>query len=137
MPPGSHVFSPIWTIFELVRDINEINVLSKLHDDWAEIVTSRVFTRKYAPPPGGHVFQRNRNHFLTQLTYHLDKHFEKCLQVLTKVHEDQTIYVASRVFTRQNVNDGQKAITKAHHEHVVLSVRGDSGQDGRRDGRRR
>ncbi|KAH3874335.1 hypothetical protein DPMN_037577 [Dreissena polymorpha] len=47
--------------------------------------------------------------------------------VLTKFHEDQTINVASRVFTRQNVDnarrtthDGQKAITKAHHEHVVL-----------------
>ncbi|KAH3837538.1 hypothetical protein DPMN_110931 [Dreissena polymorpha] len=47
--------------------------------------------------------------------------------VLTKFHEDQTINVASGVFTRQNVNDGrltthngQKAITKAHHEHVVL-----------------
>ncbi|KAH3824425.1 hypothetical protein DPMN_126261 [Dreissena polymorpha] len=48
--------------------------------------------------------------------------------VLTKFHEDQTINVASRVFTRQNVDDarrtthdGQKAITKAHHKHVVLS----------------
>ncbi|KAH3747508.1 hypothetical protein DPMN_181935 [Dreissena polymorpha] len=28
------------------------------HDDWAKIVTSRVFTRNTAPPPGGHVFQR-------------------------------------------------------------------------------
>ncbi|KAH3751306.1 hypothetical protein DPMN_185859 [Dreissena polymorpha] len=47
-------------------------------------------------------------------------------------HQDpnhQTINVASRVFTRQNVDDGrrkmddgQKAITKAHHEHVVLSA---------------
>ncbi|KAH3769158.1 hypothetical protein DPMN_170406 [Dreissena polymorpha] len=34
--------------------------------------------------------------------------------VLYKFHEDQTINVASRVFTRQN------AITKTHHEHVVL-----------------
>ncbi|KAH3791686.1 hypothetical protein DPMN_145175 [Dreissena polymorpha] len=57
-PNGDHVFSPIWTMFELVRDINETNVLTKFHDDWAKIVTSRVFTRKTAPPPGGHVFQR-------------------------------------------------------------------------------
>ncbi|KAH3738734.1 hypothetical protein DPMN_045376 [Dreissena polymorpha] len=53
--PGSHVFSQIWIIFELVRDINETNVFTKFHVDWAKIVTSRVNT---APPPGGHVFQR-------------------------------------------------------------------------------
>ncbi|KAH3749584.1 hypothetical protein DPMN_184085 [Dreissena polymorpha] len=32
-PTGGHVFSPIWTIFELVRDINKTNVLTKFHDD--------------------------------------------------------------------------------------------------------
>ena len=37
-PPGGHVFSPIWNIFELVRDINKTNVLTKFHDDWAKIV---------------------------------------------------------------------------------------------------
>ncbi|KAH3821137.1 hypothetical protein DPMN_122897, partial [Dreissena polymorpha] len=41
-PPGGHVFPPIWTIFELVRDINKTNVLNKFHDDWAKIVTSRA-----------------------------------------------------------------------------------------------
>ncbi|KAH3842914.1 hypothetical protein DPMN_116418 [Dreissena polymorpha] len=63
-PTGGHVFSPIWTIFDLVRDINKTNVLTNFHDDWAKIVTSRVFTRenyhyihieKNAPPPGGYV----------------------------------------------------------------------------------
>ncbi|KAH3797611.1 hypothetical protein DPMN_151195 [Dreissena polymorpha] len=39
-PTGGHVFSPIWTIFELVRDINKTNVLTNFHDDWAKIVTS-------------------------------------------------------------------------------------------------
>ncbi|KAH3839316.1 hypothetical protein DPMN_112743 [Dreissena polymorpha] len=56
-PTGGHVFSPIWTIFELVRDINETNVLTKFNDDWAKIVTSRVFTRNTAPPPGGHLHE--------------------------------------------------------------------------------
>ncbi|KAH3873376.1 hypothetical protein DPMN_036610 [Dreissena polymorpha] len=56
-PPGGHVFSSICTIFELVRDINKTNVLTKFHDDWAKIVTSRLFTRNTAPPPGSHVFQ--------------------------------------------------------------------------------
>ncbi|KAH3891392.1 hypothetical protein DPMN_015491 [Dreissena polymorpha] len=55
-PLGGHVFSPIWTIFELVRDINKNHVYTKFHDYWAQIVTSRVFTMKTAPP--GHVFQR-------------------------------------------------------------------------------
>ncbi|KAH3836115.1 hypothetical protein DPMN_109485 [Dreissena polymorpha] len=64
-PTGGHVFSPIPTIFKLVRDINKTNVLTNFYDDWAKIVTSRVFTRencnyihieKNAPPTGGHVF---------------------------------------------------------------------------------
>ncbi|KAH3726197.1 hypothetical protein DPMN_052054 [Dreissena polymorpha] len=74
-PSGGHVFSRIWTIFELVRDINETSVLTKFYDDLEKIVTSRVFTRNTAPPPGGHF------------------------------HEDWTINVASGVFTRQNVDD--------------------------------
>ncbi|KAH3818610.1 hypothetical protein DPMN_120332 [Dreissena polymorpha] len=56
---GGHVFSPIWTIFKL------------FHDDWAKTVSSRVFTRKTAPPTGGHF------------------------------HEDRTRNVASRVFKRK------------------------------------
>ncbi|KAH3882751.1 hypothetical protein DPMN_006696 [Dreissena polymorpha] len=73
-PTGGHVFSPIWTIFELVRDINKTNVLTnhvfqrtliifELNSHWTKNVTSRVFTcfhyiqiEKTAPPPGGHVF---------------------------------------------------------------------------------
>ncbi|KAH3784079.1 hypothetical protein DPMN_162030 [Dreissena polymorpha] len=156
-PPGGHVFTPMMTIFELVRDIykidakpvtsrkthfltkfhedwtknvtsstifklvrdiNKTNVLTKFYDDWANIVTSRLFTRfiyihimNTAPPPGGHVFQQTETIF--EPTYYLRKHFDK-------FHGDRTINVASRVFTRQNVDDGQKAITKAHHEYVVL-----------------
>ncbi|KAH3806756.1 hypothetical protein DPMN_135082 [Dreissena polymorpha] len=56
-PPGGHVFSPSWTIFEL------------FHDDWAKIVTSRVFTRNIAPPPGGHIFQRTGTIF--ELNQHI------------------------------------------------------------------
>ncbi|KAH3794647.1 hypothetical protein DPMN_148184 [Dreissena polymorpha] len=92
--------------FRTVQDINETNVLTKLYDDWAKIVTSRVFTRNTAPPPGGHT------------------------NILTKLHEDwasnvssthdpvsnsvETINVASRVFTRQNVDDGRR--TKGDHK---------------------
>ncbi|KAH3819470.1 hypothetical protein DPMN_121207 [Dreissena polymorpha] len=63
-PTGSHVFSPIPIIFKLVRDINKTNVLTKFHDDWAKIVTSRpnrenchyIHIEKNAPPSGGNVF---------------------------------------------------------------------------------
>ncbi|KAH3863148.1 hypothetical protein DPMN_026127 [Dreissena polymorpha] len=105
-PPGSHVFqrtgtifelksqwtknvtsrwpciSPIWTIFELVRVINKNNVFTKFHDDWANIVTSRVFTRKAAPPTDGDVFQ-------LFTSFELDR-------------EDRT-----RVFTNQMWTDGR------------------------------
>ncbi|KAH3858712.1 hypothetical protein DPMN_101338 [Dreissena polymorpha] len=112
-PPGGHVFSPIWTIFEFVRDINATNVLTKFHDDWAQIVSSRVFTRNTALPPGGHT------NILTN--FELSRGINGT-NVLTKFHEDQTINVASRVFTRQilTAHDGQKALTKAQHEHIVL-----------------
>ncbi|KAH3812242.1 hypothetical protein DPMN_140666 [Dreissena polymorpha] len=96
-------FSPIWTIFELVRDINKTNVLTNFHDDWVKIVTSRVLTRKTAPHTGGHVFQR------TETTFELNQHIIKTniltkfigTKLLTKCHEDRTINVASRVFTNK------------------------------------
>ncbi|KAH3825895.1 hypothetical protein DPMN_127779 [Dreissena polymorpha] len=109
---------PIRTQYKLhvafVRDINKTNFLTKFHDDLANIMTSRVFTRKTAPPTGGHVFQR------TGTTFELNQHIiktnilTKCLQgffffkldrgiigtnLLTKFHEDRTRTVASRVFT--------------------------------------
>ncbi|KAH3737060.1 hypothetical protein DPMN_043636 [Dreissena polymorpha] len=179
---GSHVFSPIWTIFELVWDINKTNVLTNFHDDWTKMktapplwqpcystdrnhfqlnshiketnvltkfhenwaknVTSRVFTNcfhyihieknapptqaamKTAPPTGGHVFQR------TGTTFELNQHIIKTniltnfeldrdfigTKLLSKFHEDQTINVASRVFTNKcgRTDDGQRLVTKAH-----------------------
>ncbi|KAH3712748.1 hypothetical protein DPMN_072504 [Dreissena polymorpha] len=116
-PTGGHVFLPIWTIFKLVRDIKKVNVLTNFHDDWAQMVTSRVFTRKTAPPTGGHVFQR------TGATFTLIQHIIKIniltnfeldrdligTKLLTKFHEDRTINVASRVFTNKCVwTDGRK-----------------------------
>ncbi|KAH3842520.1 hypothetical protein DPMN_116016 [Dreissena polymorpha] len=77
-PTGGHVCSPIWSVFELVRDINKSNVLTNFLDDWAKIVTSRVFTRKTAHP-GSHE-----------------------TNVLTKFHENWVKNVTSRVFTKKN-----------------------------------
>ncbi|KAH3719354.1 hypothetical protein DPMN_062186 [Dreissena polymorpha] len=90
--------------------INKTNVLTNFHDDWAKIVTSRVFTRKTACPlHGGHVFQR------TGTTFELNQHIIKTniltnfeldrdfigTKLLTMFHEDRTINVASRVFTNK------------------------------------
>ncbi|KAH3862732.1 hypothetical protein DPMN_025705 [Dreissena polymorpha] len=131
-PTCSHVFSPIWTIFELVRDINKTKVLTNFHDDWAKIVTSRVFTRKTAPPTGGHVFQRTGTTFELKHTiktniltnFELDRNFIGT-KLLTKFHEDWTINVTSRVFTNQmwttdgRTDDGQRPVTKAHLSNQV------------------
>ncbi|KAH3790201.1 hypothetical protein DPMN_168397 [Dreissena polymorpha] len=48
-PPGGHVFSPIWTIFELVK--------------------TNILTKKTAPSPGGHVFCQR-----TGTTFELNQH---------------------------------------------------------------
>ncbi|KAH3812683.1 hypothetical protein DPMN_141121 [Dreissena polymorpha] len=108
-PPGDHVFSLIWTIFKLVQDINATN----------------VFTKNTAPPPPPPPWQPLWASNVTSTVFELSRGIIGT-NVLTKFHEDRTRNVASRVFTRQNVDDerrtddGQKAIPKAHHEHVVL-----------------
>ncbi|KAH3700808.1 hypothetical protein DPMN_075788, partial [Dreissena polymorpha] len=127
-PTGSHVFSPIPTIFKLVRDINKTNVLTNFHDDWAKIVTSRVFTRKTAPPTGCHVFQRigttfelNQDIIKTNIltNFELGRDFIGA-KLLTKFHEDGTRNVASRVFTSKCLRtdrrtyDGQRPVRKPH-----------------------
>ncbi|KAH3717597.1 hypothetical protein DPMN_060390 [Dreissena polymorpha] len=128
-PPCGHVFQPTGIIFKLVQDIIGINLLTKFHEDWAIHVVSRVLTRFYyshirknAPPLGSHVFQAN------VIIFELIQYIIKT-NLLTKFHEDWTINVASRERTRQmltshngrqTTDDGQKAITKAHLEHVVL-----------------
>ncbi|KAH3853109.1 hypothetical protein DPMN_095632 [Dreissena polymorpha] len=101
LPTGGHVFQQTRTTFELNKDltknvtsrvftyINETNVLTKFHDDWAKIVTSRVNT---APPPGGHVFQ------WTETIFELNQHIIKT-NILTKLYKDWASNVTSTVFT--------------------------------------
>ncbi|KAH3704162.1 hypothetical protein DPMN_079218 [Dreissena polymorpha] len=132
-PTGGHVFSPIPTIFKLVRDINKTNVLTNFHDDGAKIVTSRVFTRKTSPPTGGHVFQRIGT-ILNSTNISLRQTFQQSYmnigheifelgrdfigtKLLTKFHEDGTRNVASRVDGR--TYDGQRPVTKAHLSNQI------------------
>ncbi|KAH3842156.1 hypothetical protein DPMN_115650 [Dreissena polymorpha] len=125
-PLGSHVFQAKITISELIKDISGTNLLSKFHEDRKINVASKVLTRKNAPPPGGHVFQP------TGIIFELIQDIIG-INLLTMFHEDQTINVASRVknapplgshvnidVAQRTTDDGQKAITKAHHEHLVL-----------------
>ncbi|KAH3797549.1 hypothetical protein DPMN_151132 [Dreissena polymorpha] len=93
-PPGSHVFQQTRTILKLIQYI--------FHEDWTINVTSRVLTRFYytlkphketATPPGSHVCQPTRTIF--ELVQDII-----ITNVLTKLHEDWTINVTSRVLTR-------------------------------------
>ncbi|KAH3719001.1 hypothetical protein DPMN_061829 [Dreissena polymorpha] len=96
-PLGSHVFQANVTIFELIQDIIESNLLTKFHEDWTLNVASRVFTRKNAPPLGSHVFQVNVTIF--ELIQDIIQ-----TNLLTKFHEDWTINVASRVLTMKTAS---------------------------------
>ncbi|KAH3726211.1 hypothetical protein DPMN_052068 [Dreissena polymorpha] len=96
-PLGSHVFQANVTIFKLIQDIIETNLLNKFHEDWTINVASRVFTshiRKNAPALGSHVFQANVTIF--EVIQDIIK-----TNLLTKFHEDWTINVAFRVLTRK------------------------------------
>ncbi|KAH3816077.1 hypothetical protein DPMN_117585 [Dreissena polymorpha] len=108
-PPGGHVFQPTGNIFELIQDSIGMNLLTKFHEDQTINVASRV---KNAPPHGSHVFKANVTIFkLIQDiidTNLLTKFNENWMQMLTPHNAQRTTH------------DGQKAITKAHHEHIKL-----------------
>ncbi|KAH3737448.1 hypothetical protein DPMN_044041 [Dreissena polymorpha] len=108
---------------------NKTTVLTNFHDDWAKIVTSRVFTRKTALPTGGHVFQR------TGTTFELNQHiinFELNQDIIgtnlqTKFHEDRTINASSRVFTnkcgrmdRRRTKTGHKSLPEQSLEGGIM-----------------
>ncbi|KAH3890565.1 hypothetical protein DPMN_014650 [Dreissena polymorpha] len=111
-PLCCHVFQANVTIFDLIQDIIETNLLTKFHEDWT---INRVLTRTNAPPPGGHVFKAIKTIF--ELIQDIIG-----MNLLTEFHEDWTINVASRVLTRQRLtpHNGQKAIIKDHPEYIVL-----------------
>ncbi|KAH3729519.1 hypothetical protein DPMN_055490 [Dreissena polymorpha] len=110
---GGHVFPPIMTLFELVRDIYKsmfrkcpcflpiriifelirhfqtTHILTKFHEDWAKNVTSR----KTAPPPGGHVSSPILTIF--ELVRDINE-----TNLFTKFHDVWAKKLTSRVFTR-------------------------------------
>ncbi|KAH3716117.1 hypothetical protein DPMN_058835 [Dreissena polymorpha] len=89
-------------------------IVTKIHEDRKINVNSRVLTMKNAPPPGSHVFQPIVTIF--ELIQDIIETY-----ILAKFYEDWNINVASTELTRQllTAHDSHKAITKAHHVHVV------------------
>ncbi|KAH3797034.1 hypothetical protein DPMN_150609 [Dreissena polymorpha] len=98
------------------QNIIGTNIVTKIHEDRKINVTSRVLTMKNAPSPGpcSHVFQPIVTIF--ELIQDIIETY-----ILAKFYEDWNINVVSTELTRQmlTAHDGHKAITKAHHEHVV------------------
>ncbi|KAH3725587.1 hypothetical protein DPMN_051433 [Dreissena polymorpha] len=94
-------------------EINETNVMTKFH--WAKIVTSRVFTRNTTPAPGGHASNVTSTVFTR---FELSRGINGT-NVPTKFHEDRTINVASRVFTRQNVDDTRQTTHKRRSQKLT------------------
>ncbi|KAH3881960.1 hypothetical protein DPMN_005888 [Dreissena polymorpha] len=89
-------------------------------------LTSRVFTRKTAPPPGGHPFS-SKNHFQTQLSYLENKLFTRKIAPPTGGHVfQQTGTTFDKVFpffflTYFNLNRGiigTNLLTKFHEERT-------------------
>ncbi|KAH3879343.1 hypothetical protein DPMN_003245 [Dreissena polymorpha] len=150
-PLGSHVFQANVTNFKIIQNIIETNlltkfyedwtinvasrvltrkiyiietnVLTKFHDDWAKIVTSKVFTRNTDPPLGGHLHEDWASNVTSTVftSFKLSRGVYRT-NVLTKFHEDQTINVASGVFSRQNVDDGRRTTDKKRSQKLTMST---------------
>ncbi|KAH3878046.1 hypothetical protein DPMN_001926 [Dreissena polymorpha] len=144
-PLGSHVFQANVIIYEPTQDIIETNLLTKFHEDWTINVASRVLSRKTALPPGGHfhddwakivTFRVSTapppgSHLHEDWASNVTSTHDPVLKlsrgtngtnVLTKFHEDQTINVASRVFTRQNVDDARWTTDKRRSQKLTMST---------------
>ncbi|KAH3852969.1 hypothetical protein DPMN_095490 [Dreissena polymorpha] len=111
--PGSHVFRPIVTIFELIQDIIETYILAKLYEDWNINVASTELTRQMLTAHDGHkaITKAHHDHFahlrgfhddwaknvtsrvhviqMTGTIFELNSHIKET-NVLTKFHEKST-----------------------------------------------
>ncbi|KAH3723484.1 hypothetical protein DPMN_049272 [Dreissena polymorpha] len=132
-PPGGHFHKDriINVTSRVLTRKNSTPPCGHFHEHWTTNVTSRVLTRKTALSDGGHIFYATETIFLLGQdiigTHVLTKVLTRKTatppgghtHVLTKFHEDWTINV-NVDDVRRTTHDGQKAITIAHHEHVVL-----------------
>ncbi|KAH3782125.1 hypothetical protein DPMN_160036 [Dreissena polymorpha] len=96
------------------EDIIGTNIVTKIHEDRKNKCDLSSVNKKNAPAPGSHVFQP-----IVIIFEMMPDIIET--YILAKFYEDWNIKLASTELTRQmlTAHDGHKAITKAHHEHVV------------------
>ncbi|KAH3835102.1 hypothetical protein DPMN_108445 [Dreissena polymorpha] len=141
--PGDHVFKATKTIFELIQDIIGTNLLTKFHDDRKINVTSRVLTRKNAPPPlWPYIIRMNMTinvAFRVKNAPPIGSNvFQAKTNLLTKFHEDRKINVASRekcpapgghvfqptgiIFILVQDNYGMNLLTKFHEDSTTNVV---------------
>ncbi|KAH3809931.1 hypothetical protein DPMN_138313 [Dreissena polymorpha] len=92
-PLGSHVFQAKVTIFELIKDISGMNLLSKFHEDRKINVASR----DKCPASWRPCFST------TGIIFELVQDIIG-MNLLTKFHEDQTINVASTIYSHIRKN---------------------------------
>ncbi|KAH3695695.1 hypothetical protein DPMN_083153 [Dreissena polymorpha] len=114
-----NVTSRVFTCFHYIHIEKTAPPPGVACDDWAIIVTSRVNT---APPPGGHLHEDWASNVTSTVftSFELSRGINRT-NVLTKFPEDQTINVASGVFTRQNVDDGRRATDKRRSQKLTMS----------------
>ncbi|KAH3815864.1 hypothetical protein DPMN_144398 [Dreissena polymorpha] len=94
-PPSGHVFQQARTILALIQDIIlTIVSLTKFHEDWTINMTSKTYKcEQELPCPWWPCFQKPGTIFKLV-------HDNIRTHVLTTIHEDMTINVASIVLTR-------------------------------------
>ncbi|KAH3828382.1 hypothetical protein DPMN_130340 [Dreissena polymorpha] len=86
-------------------------LLTKFHEEWTINVASRV---ENSPPLGGHA------NILTSKVF--TRKTAPPLAAIFELSRDQTINVASRVFTRQNVDDIQRTTDKRQSQKLTMSM---------------
>ncbi|KAH3880409.1 hypothetical protein DPMN_004323 [Dreissena polymorpha] len=96
--PGSHVFQQTGGIFKLSRAVISTSVLTKFHFKCTKNETSRVLTRKNAPPPSSHTSRE-----LTRKNF----------------HEDWTKLMTSRV---TNINVVSKSVNMANVDNRQMAI---------------
>ncbi|KAH3797586.1 hypothetical protein DPMN_151169 [Dreissena polymorpha] len=140
-PTGGHVFSPIPTIFKLVRAINKTNVLTNCQDFGQTLENCNyIHIEINAPPTGGHVFSPISTIFELPNKENCPAHWRPCFstdQIHFELNQDiiktniLTNFELGRDFigtkllttlgqeikcfrTDGRTYDGQRPVTKAH-----------------------
>ncbi|KAH3895621.1 hypothetical protein DPMN_019786 [Dreissena polymorpha] len=70
-PPGSHVFQPFVTIFEMIQDIIETYSLAKFYEDWNINMASKELTRQLLTAHDGHkaITKAHHEHNLAEVNH--------------------------------------------------------------------